>query len=314
MRQIRYILLVAITLASLHADTSSRTSFTFSSDEDGNLYPTLFIPVYYGDNNQFFSRIGYTSFSYKDISSVNSFDDSKDALVSSSKELLVNYISYKTALFGFDVSVGAQSVFSHIDNNEFGYIHDSANLFGNGSDYYISFDNEIALDIQQHALRGDIFLPFGDYLNSRLSTSISPFTIIGVKQSTIFKPLVSETGTSSSKTTQELAYNFLYELRLRTGTFVDFGALASYSNQPLKYDLAQLATSGSSYVFDTNTVDTIEVKSSYLVKLIFNIKIMGGLNPSIGYGVKSLDMRNNVTHKSISSEKKFFAFGFEKRF
>ena len=315
MRYLGQILLVwVITLTTLGADNSGRTSLTFSSDKDGNLNPTLFIPVYYGDHDQFFSRVGYTSSNYKDTSTVDGFNDSKYALVSASKELLVNYISYKTSLSGFAVSVGAQSTFSHINNNEFGYIHDSANLFANGTDYYISFDNEVELDIKRHALRGDIYLPFKEYFKSRLSTSISPFTTIGVKQSTIFKPLVTQTGTSSSTTTQSLAYNFLYEFRLKTGTMVDFGGLASYNNQPLKYDLAQLAQSGSSYIFQTSTVDTTEVRSNYLVKLIFNIKVMGGLNPSIGYGIEKLDIKNNITKKLLSTQKTLLTFGFEKRF
>ena len=96
--------------------------------------------------------------------------------------------------------------------------------------------------------------------------------------------------------------------------FVVKGAVVSYSNQPLKYDLAQLAQSGSSYVFQTSTVDTTESRLSYLVKFIFNVEIMGGLNPSIGYGVENLDIKNNLTSKSASSDKTLISFGFEKRF
>jgi len=48
MRYIKHLLLVVMAIASLDADTSTRTNLTFASDDDGNLNPTLFIPVYYG--------------------------------------------------------------------------------------------------------------------------------------------------------------------------------------------------------------------------------------------------------------------------
>jgi len=314
MRYIKYFLLVALCVASLDADTSKRTNLKFSSDEYGNLNPIIFIPVYYGTSNEFFSAIGYASSNYKDTSSVNGFADSKNALVSSSKELLVNYISYSDLLFGYEASIGVQSNFSQVQNDEFGYIHDSANFFGNGTDYYIAFDNEVKLDIQRHAIRADISLPIGKYFDSRLVTSISPFTNIGVKQSTLFKPLVDKTGSSSSKTNQDISYDLYYVLQVKTGTFIDIGALVSYDNQPLKYDVAQLAKHGTSYVFETNTVDTTETRLSYLVKLIFKVEIMGGLNPSIGYGIENLDIKDNITNKIVSNKKTLLTFGFEKRF
>lgn len=314
MKYFKHLVLLMLSVVMLDADTSTRTSLTFSSDKDGNLNPTLFIPVYYGEQNQFFSGIGYTSSNYNDAGSIDGFNDSKNALIGSSKDILISYINYKDSLFGFAISVGVESTFSQQQNDEFGYIHDSDNVFGNGADYYISFDNSIELDIQRHALRADIALPYGEYFRSRLSTSISPFTSIGVKQSTIFKPLVSETGTSSSKTTQDIAYNFVYELQTKTGYLFDIGALASYDVQPLKYDLAQLAKSGSSFIFNTNTVDTTEIKSLYIVKLIYNGKIMGTLNPSIGYGVEKLIRKDNLSNEQSSYDTTLFTFGFEKRF
>ena len=283
-------------------------------DEDGNLNPSIFVPIYYGSENQFFSGIGYTSGKSTESDKIEGFSNSKNALVSDSQDLLLNYISYTTSLFGLKTSVGIQSTFSKIENNEFGYINDSDDIFGNGTDYYVSFDNSIELDVQRHAIRADIELPIGSFFNSRLSTSISPYAQIAVDQSTIFKPLSDETGTSSSSTVQDISYNFMYEIQIDTGTFFDIGLVASYDNTPYKYDLAQLDTDGTSYFFTTNTVDITEVTTSYLVKILFEKQIIGGLNPSFGYGIKNLDTKDNIGGDTVSTNSTMFTIGVERRF
>jgi len=292
----------------------TRTDISFTVDEENNLNPSIFVPFYYGSENQFFSGIGYTSGKSTQVDSVNNFSDSKNSLVSDSQDLLLNYISYTTSLFRLKTSVGLQSTFSKIENNEFGYIHDSNNVFGNGTDYYVSFDNSIDLDIQRHAIRADIELPIGSYFNSRLSTSISPYTQISVKQSTIFKPLSDDTGTSDSSTVQDISYNFTYEAQVKTGTFFNIGLVLGYNHQPLKYDLAHLDTDGSTYFFTSDTVDVTEVTKSYLVKILFTKQLLGGLNPSFGYGVKYLDTKNNTTGETVSTNNAVFTLGVERRF
>lgn len=295
-------------------DILTRTNISFNIDDNGNLNPSIFVPFYYGNNNQFFSGVGYSSGNTLEVDKLTNFSDSKNSYVSNSQDLLINYISYNTSLFGFNVSIGAQSTFSKEKNNEFGYIHDSEDVFGNGTDYYVAFDNSTELDIARHAIRADILLPFGQYFVSRLSTSISPYTSIGVKQSTIFKPLVSETGTSSSSTVQEISYNFRYEAQTNTGTFFNLGLVASYDYQPLKYELAQLANNGSAYEFETNTIDTTEVRTRYIVKVLFDTEVIGGLNPSFGYGIENLERKNNLTGETVSTDKTIFTLAVEKRF
>ena len=92
----------------------TRTDISFAIDEDGNLNPTIFVPFYYGSENQFFSGIGYTSGKSSEVDSVNHFSDSKNSLVSDSQDLLLNYISYTTSLFGLKTSVGVQSTFQRL--------------------------------------------------------------------------------------------------------------------------------------------------------------------------------------------------------
>jgi len=295
-------------------DDILRTIITFAINQDGYINPSISLPVYYGHENQFFSKIRYTSGHTNEVSTLDNFSDSKNSLVSNSKDLLINYISYSTLLFGLKFSVGAQSTFSKIENNEFGYIHDSNNVFGNGTDYYVSFDNSVDLNVQSHSIRADIELPIGSFFQSRLSTSISPYTQILVDQSTIFKPLSDETGKSSSSTVQDISYNFLYEIQIKTGTFFHIGFVASYDNTPYKYDLAQLDSDGSSFFYTTNTVDTTEVSTSYLMNILFDLEILGGLNPSFGYGITNIDTKDNVSGTSVSTDNTLFTIGLERRF
>lgn len=290
------------------------TNISFNMDEDGNLNPSIFIPIYYGSSKQFYSAIGYSSTNSQEVEVLDKFNDSKNAFISSSKDLTLNYITYKSSLFEYAVSVGIESSFSDVENNEFGYIHDSNNFFGNGTDYYISFDNNVELDIQRHAITADIVVPMGEYFSSRLFTSISPYTTIGVNQSTIFKPLVNETGTSSSSTVQDLAYTFRYDGLIKTGTFFDIALVAYYDNQPLKYDIAQIAESGENYIFETNTIDLNEITTRFIGKILLDIEVLGELNPSIGYGIEKIDRKNNITNETISTDKTFFTVGFEKMF
>jgi len=313
-KKIKAIVPMMLLVTSLNAQDTTLTDISFNMDDDGNLNPSLFIPVYYGNSNEFYSAIGFTSSNSKEVEVLDSFSDSKNASISSSNDLTINYITYKSSLVGFDVSIGLESTISDVINNEFGYIHDASNSFGQGSDYYIAFDNEIELDIKRHAIKADIVLPMGEYITSRLSTSISPYTTIGVEQSTMFKPLVKEKGTSSSSNTQSLAYSFKYEMEIKTGSLIDIGLMASYNNQPLKYDIAQLGMNKNDYVFNTNTIDANEITTSYMVKILFNKEVLGGLKPLIGYGIEKLDSKDNISGVTTSSDKSIISIGFERMF
>ena len=308
-------ILTAMLLASvLTANQSTLTDISFNADEDGNLNPSIFIPIYYGKSNQFYSAIGYSSSNRSEVEKLSEFSDSKNAFISSSKDLNINYLTYKTKVSSIELSLGFNSTFTSRTNNEFGYIHDSDNQLGEGTDYYISFDNEIELDIYTHAINADIMIPIGERFKSRFSLNLSPYSTIGVKQSTLFKPLVEEIGSSDSSQTQDLAYKISYDLDIKTGVFFDIGLSASYNAQSLKYDIATLGTEDSNYVFKSELIDMTEVTTSYMVRLIFNKELLGDLKPSIGFGIESLEVTDNITKKSTSEEKTIFSFGFEKKF
>lgn len=306
--------------SALNADVSSNidnltlTNISFNMDEDGNLNPNIFIPYYYGDTKQFYSSVAYSASNFTEATVLESFSDSKNAVVSNSKDFTFNYITYNTTFFGLQTSFGIESTFSKINNNEFGYIHDSDNIFDNGTDYYLSFDNDIELNIKRHALRADVVIPMGEYFSSRFFVSVSPLMSIDVTQSTLFKPLISETGTSSSSTDQDISYTLRYDGLIKTGTFVNIALEAYYDAQPLKYNIAQLAQKDGKFLFETNEIDTLETTTRFVGKLLFDMEVLGGLNPSIGYGIETLKTKDNISGNTVSKDKTIITFGVEKLF
>ena len=299
---------------STNIDNLTLTNISFNMDEDGNLNPNVFIPYYYGDAKQFYSSISYSASNFTDASVVENFSDSKNAVVSISNEFTLNYITYITTFFGLRTSFGLESSFSKINNNEFGYIHDKDNIFDNGNDYYLSFDNDIELNIKKHAIRADIVIPMGDYFSSRFFVSVSPFMRVDVTQSTIFKPLISETGTSSSSTSQDISYSLRYDALIKTGTFINIGFEAFYNIQPLKYNIAQLTQKDGKFSFEINEIDIKETTTKFIAKLLFDIEVLGSLNPTIGYGVETVKTTDNLSGDSISKKKAIIIFGIEKLF
>lgn len=301
------LLLASTLLASTLSASDTLTKITFEQDEDGKLNPNILVPIYWSDS--LYSTLGYKSSTTKDISGVNNFSDSKSGLVSSQDDTAINWLSYKLGNY----TIGLQTNFLNIDNNEFGYIHDSANVFGNGADYYIAFDNDIELDI----IKTGIYLDYNkkiDNLTMKLSSTIYPSTKIDVKQSTIFKPLSNDTGTSSSSTSQDLGYAMKLEAFYDTGAFVKFGAQYSYDFAPAKYDIAQLAQVNGNYTFQTATVDTDETTTKYLAKIYFDKKVLGNLIPSFGIGKIKSQVKNNNSGNKTTKNQDLFSLGFEARF
>jgi len=222
---------------------------------------------------------------------------------------LLNWITKKIGNY----SVGIQTNIQNIDNNEFGYIHDTNNIFQQGNDYWIAFDNDIELDI----LKTSMYLNYSKHIKDtflRISTTISPSTKIDVKQSTLFKPLVDDIGSSSSSTSQELSYGLKIEAYYDTHSIVRFGSLYSYEYAPLKYDIAQLDYENNNYIFHTNTIDTNEITTKYLVKIYFDKKVLGELNPTIGFGKISKKIINNKNNSTATIDDSIISLGFEKRF
>ena len=315
MQKIRFLtLLLSFLFSQLYAQNLAQTTISFNIDNNQNINPTIFIPLYYGKDKQFYSAIGYLSSNTQKVEKIDKFSDSKNAYINSTKELTLNFLSYQTEIFNYQTSVGISTKFMDRIDNEFGYIHDKENIFNHSTDYYISFDNEIQIDIESYAIDADIVIPIGEYFSSQIGITISPYTTLKVKQSTLFKPLINKTGKSNGSTTQKFSYSVRYDVLIKTDTFFDIGFMTSYSNRSLKYDIAQLGYINNSYQFEKNRVDIKETTLKYIVKLLFNIKVIGELKPSIGYGIEYINLKNNLTNKTDSVDKKIVVFGVEKRF
>ena len=307
-------LLLSFLFSQLYAQNLAQTTISFNIDDNQNINPTIFIPFYYGKDKQFYSAIGYLSSNTQKVEKIDKFSDSKNAYISTTKELMLNVLSYQTKIFNYQTSVGISTIFIDRVDNEFGYIHDTENIFNQSTDEYISFDNEINIDIQSYAIDADITIPIGKYFDSRLSITISPYTKLKVKQSTFFKPLIDEVGKSNGSTTQNISYSVRYDAVIKTDTFFDIGFMSSYSNRPLKYDIAQLEYINNNYQFEKSRVNIKETTLKYVVKLLLNIKVIGELKPSIGYGIERLKVKDNLTNKIDLSNEKIVVFGVEKRF
>lgn len=315
MKQLKNLLLgSAIFTCQTIANDAIRTELSFTQDTEGNLNPELFIPFYYGSDEKFFSGVGYSSKNFKEVENITGFSDSKNALISEQKELRLSYINYQLPYQNFTLSLGIESRFFAIKNNEFGYIHDAGDVFGNGSDYYIAFDNEVELDIQRHSIHADITMPFGTFVNSRFGASIAPLSSLKVKQNTLFKPLVNNNASSSSTTSQNLAYMLNFELQTNTTSFADIVFFGSYDYQPIEYTIAQLDYDGTNYLFKDATIETNEITTRLGAKIVFDYEILTLLRPSIGYISEKLTRENEIQNRSTTTTTSLFSIGFEKRF
>ena len=301
------LLLLSILIATTVIANDTLTQINFEQDNDGNFNPNIFVPINW--NNDYYSGIGYTSSTSKDIGKLNSFADSKNGAVSTKNDTTINWITRKISNY----SIGIQTNIQKINNNEFGYIHDTTDIFGNGNDYWIAFDNDIELDILKTSIYADYSKNIKDIF-LRISTNISPSTKIDVKQSTLFKLLVNNIGSSTSSTSQDLSYSLKFEAYYNTHSFVNLGFEYSYNFNPLKYNIAQLAYENSNYIFKTNTIDTDEITTKYIAKLYFDKKVIGDLNPSIGFGKISKEVKDNNTNKVTTENNNIISIGFEKRF
>lgn len=314
MNKIKLLPLYLALSTSLFSMDTTLSNISFESDKSGNLNPNIFIPFYYGSKNQFFSALSYTTTNYQTKKVLDNFNESKSSFSSSKQALTINYISYIKQMVGIEFTFGIESTFSKTSQVEFGYLHDKNQVFNQGENYYVSFDNEVDLTQINHSLRMNIMLPIGNNFHSRLSTVISPFNTLKVKQETLFKPLVAQNGSSSSTTTQDICYNINYEAQYSTNYNFKLGFIANYNSQSLKYDLAQLNSDNNSFFFESASIDSIETTTTFLGKIIIDVDMLGGLNPAVGYGIKNSNIKDNISNNKISINQNIVTFGFEKKF
>jgi len=300
-KEMKVILSGLLLASTLGAVETTLTNISFVQDENGNLNPNIFIPVYYGSDNQFYSAVGYTSGTFSETGTLGATQDSKTSLVSNRTDVTLNYITYILPISSFSFSFGINSRFSKIENSEFAYQQSAA-----GSEYFV-IDNKTDIEVQSHNLEIQALVPLGKYFNSRLTVNVSPYTTIKVQNDAEVKSSIGSTPlTKSSTTVQNISYGSLLELQTNLDFFVNFGFVGGYSNEPLKYNIVGSAPD--------DLVDTDEVTTTYLIKVIFDKELLGGINPSIGYGIEYLDVKDNIGGGTVSTNKTLFTLGVEKRF
>ena len=146
------LLLASLLFASTLSANDTMTNISFEQDSDGDLNPNITIPIFWSEDMSWYSAVGYTSSTTKEIGKLDAFSDSKNGAVSNNSDFTANWV---TKVMG-DYSVGLQTNFIKKDTNEFGYIHDTTGIFGAGNEW-IAFDNDVELDITKTSL----FLEYG---------------------------------------------------------------------------------------------------------------------------------------------------------
>lgn len=276
---------------------------------DGTLHPDIFIPVYWSNN--FYSGAGYSTSTIKEIDAVSGFEASKNGLTSTTRDFRINALTFRSAYF----SLGLEANIMNIEKNEFGYIHDTNNVFNQGNDAWIAFDNDVDIDVIQYGAYLDLYHHFfSDKLFLRLSTRLFPGASLSVKQTTQFKPLVAETGYSESSTIQDFAYDARFESYIDLSKYLKFGFEFNYEFLPISYDLAELARNGDAFVFQTVTKETEETTLHYMGKAYVNYPVLGGLMPMIGFGSVSKTVKDITVDKRYTEDRQIVSFGFERRF
>ena len=268
------------------------TKIELEKDKDDNTNPNILLQLIWSNN--YYSYIGYKNSSSKEINSLYGFSDSKNAFVSSRNDVILNWLTREINNY----SIGIQTDFIKIENNEFGYIHDTSNTFNQGNDYWIAYDNEVDIDVTKTSLYLDYHKKLNNNIFLRASSTISLDTKLKVKQSTLFKPLVNKTGLSSSTTSQDTSYTLKFESFYDTKELLKFGFVYSYEFMPLEYDIAQIAYNNNSFSFQDSTIKSEEITTKYRFKIYLDYKVLDVLYPGITIGQTKIKTKDKISGDS----------------
>jgi hypothetical protein len=303
----KYILMLLVFVSNFCYSANYRTKIQLEDNGGVGIPPQLSLPFDW--ENGFSSMLGYSSYSERKEQTVNGFAESKNAVLASGWELKINWLTYELSNF----SVGLVTNYSNTNRTEFGYIHDSEQLFGQGGDYYISFDNEVDIERLQTGINLVYHLRLSNF-DIHNAIEVTPQNSLSVKQNTLFKPLVNELGESRVKTSQSVAYNYALSAFYTGLPYIDLGVEFEHQFQPLKYQFVQLAINDQDFVFQESTVDTEEITNQYMFKLALKRTVLGELSPTIGFGSRSIKTKDLVESKSVTNSDNIVTFGLESTF
>lgn len=293
------------------SQNSTLINLSFETDKNGDISPKIFYPIYWNDN--LFSGFGYSSSKNIENSRIDKFQDSRESEFINQQNLRINFLSKQYKKDNFQFSLGFIGEYIKIDKTQFGFIHDKNGIFEQG-DIWVSFDNGLEIEVLKYGIYFDISTSLKEKIFFRFSTNVTPTADISINQNTRFKPLVSENGEFSENANQDISYSLLFEILLKTDLGLSFGAEYEYDFFPLEYNLATLSKDGDSFFFQTTKVQSETVTSSWLLKLVFDKKILGDMNPSFGFGKKRIEVKDIFTNSRKVQNENIIRFGIEKRF
>ena len=137
---------------------------------------------------------------------------------------------------------------------------------------------------------------------------LAPSNTLDVEQETVFKPIVPETGTSSSSTSQDVGYALKLDSRFRVFPIMNIGLEAGYELLPLKYDVAVLDPNTLNS-FTTARVDVHEITTRIGMRFIFRYETVSNLYPVIGVFNRKVEVEDQVNGFTESSSDTFYTFG-----
>ena len=141
-----------LSMNSLLFSAEALTKIDLEKNQDGDTDPNILFQLVWSNN--YYSYVGYTSSSSKKIKLLFGSQDSKSAIISSKNTVTLNWLTKEIKK---NYSIGIQTDFIKIKNNAFGYIHDTLNIFNHGNDYWVTYNNEVNIDIQKTSLHLDYF-------------------------------------------------------------------------------------------------------------------------------------------------------------
>jgi hypothetical protein len=297
-----------LSMNSLLFSAEALTKIDLEKNQDGDTDPNILFQLVWSNN--YYSYVGYTSSSSKKIKLLFGSQDSKSAIISSKNTVTLNWLTKEIKK---NYSIGIQTDFIKIKNNAFGYIHDTLNIFNHGNDYWVTYNNEVNIDIQKTSLHLDYFKKTSN-LFLRLSFLLSLDTQLEVKQSTIFKPLVTKTGISSDNNSQDNSYSFRFEGFYDTKKLLKFGLFYNYDFMPLKYNLAQISLNNNSYYFKNSSVESEEITQEYRFKIYFDYKVLDVFYPGITIGQTKIKTKDKIHDTSSTETSDIIGFTLQKWF
>jgi len=308
------VLLLILPTCSFAADSGwseDRIQIDLGVDEDGKMAPEAFVPFNWG--NGWSSGIGLRSRQADSHDSIEGFADSRVGNSESEERIRLNLFSYEKIAgksvwqFGLDYEQVNQ------EKLQFGYFQmpnpypDNPAVAGE----YVAFDNLIDVKITKPNLFANYTMKTST-VNFRVGLSVSPVSSLSVDQETRFVPIVSSTGSRSSDTSQDLAYNMAIQLEIKTESSINVGLSYYYELLPMNYGIAALNATADGFI--DKTVDVEQESSRVAVRAIFKKPMAGNLKPVIGYITEDIDTKNFNTGKTASTSKSIILFGLESQF